>query len=344
MARSKKVNLRAEYNKRRKVDQATRRAKTRKDKANELQAKRKRLQRQKKAMQMRPGKVDNNLQPINVPSSIPDPTKETPCGELIHVVTCCDENYLKLVPAVLKSMYVNNSFNNIVFHLLYYGTNVRLKPIKTLFDDFPNIELRVYNKDLRGVKYNNHLPHVSSATMLRLYIADELNDVKGKVIYLDLDIIVSMNLRQFLDLDVPKTGIAAKSSLRKNMLKCWTAAVNSKAKYAHPHSFNAGILVMDLDLLRKNDFTNKVMSLWKKYPECNDQIILNLYCDGEYAELPKNFNVFNHQDDHILSQYDDFILHFVGRKPWDKGKCSNRKLWQLYDRPRIRSLWSNKRK
>jgi len=120
--------------------------------------------------------------------------------------------------------------------------------------------------------------------------------------------------------------------LKPNLMNQWLEKCGSSARYPHSRSFNAGVLLIDLDKARANAFTDKIMALWKKHPECNDQILLNFYCDGVYGELPPQYNVFNTQDDELVNRHQgDFIIHFIGsKKPWNWYTCPNKWLWLVY--------------
>lgn len=254
----------------------------------------------------------------------------------MNVVFGSDENFLNLIPTVVRSVHTHNSKHKITFHLLYNGRRSFLPFLDEEFAKFPNYELRVYDRGLSDMKFPQlrTLSHISSATMLRLFIPSILENLNGKVLYLDLDLLVNMDLTEIFNLEVPEIGIVAKRSLIKGLMREWLKDAKSKAKYTAPHSFNAGVLLMDLDKLRASGYVEKMTELMEKYPECNDQILLNLYCKGSYGKLPPYCNIFNHLEGRKVHKYDNFILHFTGaRKPWKQPgrKCPNRKIWHKFE-------------
>lgn len=73
--------------------------------------------------------------------------------------------------------------------------------------------------------------------------------------------------------------------------------------------------MISLNKLRRNHFTDKAMEFVEKWG-LNDQIILNLYCNGEYDELPMQYNFWAGRDDYRNTSAHG-IVHFAGpNKPW----------------------------
>ena len=87
---------------------------------------------------------------------------------------------------------------------------------------------------------------------------------------------------------------------------------------------------MDLSILRKNNFTKKCLQIFDNYPYI-DQVIVNLYLKGGHEDLPAQYNIFNSQDDHLIQNHKDYILHYVGpAKPWNKSS-PNQSIWKEYE-------------
>merc|ERR1711907_879224 len=56
-------------------------------------------------------------------------------------------------------------------------------------------------------------------------------------------------------------------------------------------SFNAGILLMDLSVLRAADFTQWAMSFVLQYKQ-HDQATLAYFCHNQHNNLPEEWNVY----------------------------------------------------
>lgn len=244
---------------------------------------------------------------------------------MMNIIFCADEKYLKLLPTVLNSISTNNDMSDITFHLLH---NIKEEQILNRYKTYTSkkygSKLLTYQVS-KEFKYKNSLNHVTDATMLRLLIPEIIN-IKGTVLYLDLDIVETANISKILNLNVGHKGISGKTSIRDNVIEDMSFG-EIKPNYK---TLNAGVLIMDLELLRKNNFTEKCLNLLEKY-SYNDQVIINLYLGGVYSELPEQYNIFNNQDDKLLLNHKEYILHFVGsQKPWI-CKVSNMGIWKKFE-------------
>lgn len=232
----------------------------------------------------------------------------------IHICFCTDQNLVSLIPVVINSILKYNK-HNFVVHIIH--TNETNIDILNKFN-FDRIEWKFYKKDW-SEKYSG-LKHVSNATMLRIFIPDIIKE--KKIIYLDIDIIVRMDLEELYNYDCGITGIALKTSLVKSMGK-------TVMNFGNLKSGNCGVMVMNLDKLRKNDFVNKCLKIHNKDVNgSHDQYLINMYCQGKHAKLKNYHNVFNGQDDKIIGLRNKYILHYAGsKKPWNSD-VKNNSLWK----------------
>ena len=256
--------------------------------------------------------------------------------EKVNIVFTTDSKFYWIIPTVVNSILQSNKNCEFDFTILYTNSHNDLEYKQFCANVAEIISLETYNislyeEDISTRQYNG-LAHVSSATMIRLFIERILFNKIGRVLYLDLDLIVNTDLGWVNKIEVGETGICAKNSIINNVMAGWLGKADSNLHYPHRYSFNAGVMVMDLEILRSKNFTERVLNFWKENPECNDQIILNFYCDGKYNPLPERYNLYNYQDDSHIKKYpNNFILHFVSsRKPWSTHNCKNRRLWKKY--------------
>jgi lipopolysaccharide biosynthesis glycosyltransferase len=190
--------------------------------------------------------------------------------------------------------------------------------------------------------YTSPLTHVNECCLDRLDISEieyRTNDV-NRMIYMDIDILVLGDISQLMHIDTGVMGMAAKSSKVKNVVQNWLKKYDvSEAKYPYSKSFNAGVVVVDIDKLNRNNYYQTVQDLWSKY-HVNDQILLNMYAKARYSELEGRFNVFVGQDDNDYSLNQQLgnasakIVHFIGsHKPWKssaKKYKHSQTLWKLW--------------
>ena len=110
-------------------------------------------------------------------------------------------------------------------------------------------------------------------------------------------------------------------------------------KINNKKSGNAGVILMNLDILRKNKFTDKCLEIHKKNKNKHDQWIINNYCKCNYVRLLPRFNIFLYQDDYLIEK----------NSGCNKMVCENCKVsfcWLCLvspvDYPHFNSLGSNK--
>ena len=258
----------------------------------------------------------------------------------INVVTSVDMNFVKYFPTLVNSISKNTSVP-IKLYLLTRGIDDRTKN-KILSLNFPKIQIDIIEMDNYLKNVNFYLPkNITKSTIDRLFLTSLLPNLK-KAIYLDIDLIVNADLKKLYNMSTSNKGICAKTCISKDYkdirgeLKVW--AKNDKGVIkAFPGKinlksscFNAGVMVLDLDKLRKNNFENKMIAIMTKYPLI-DQFLLNLYANGDYRELPASWNVFASQD----NPKEKNIIHWVGcyGKPWDNHKVSFYSYWKKYYYP-----------
>ena len=71
---------------------------------------------------------------------------------------------------------------------------------------------------------------------------------------------------------------------------------------------------MNLETLRKNNFTEKCLNIHDKNKNKHDQWIINKYAEGKHTFLKSRFNIFLNQDDYLVCKEVEFILHYAGSK------------------------------
>ncbi|CEM29492.1 unnamed protein product [Vitrella brassicaformis CCMP3155] len=251
----------------------------------------------------------------------------------LSIVLSTDNQLIKRIPTLLNSIYMNNKQERV--HLYVVVTNdveERNKKLLRLLvaEKFPTFTLEMldFNYNLR---YTKTLKHVTIATMCRLMLPKILPEI-DRVIYLDIDTIVHGPLRKMFEMDIPETGVTGRTSLSPNLINSWLRHDNiwPAIRYQSSKSFNAGVLLVSLETLRRNRFVDRVMS-WVNTWGVNDQIAFNLYCNGTYGELPAAYNVFVGQDTVIKGP--PVVLHYAGSsKPWNPtyGKRRMRLFWEKY--------------
>jgi lipopolysaccharide biosynthesis glycosyltransferase len=155
-----------------------------------------------------------------------------------------------------------------------------------------------------------------------------LKDV-AKVLYLDVDILVRGDVGDLYDINVKDHVFAGK----KSRLDGWSNLVHvitrvslrlpaqqawALRRRAHEtgklsaDTYNAGVLLMNLNRMRKDNFIENHLYLVEKL-HLNDQDVMNFYSKGKALRIGDEWNYVPTQD----YAKDPKIVHFAGPvKPW----------------------------
>ena len=196
-----------------------------------------------------------------------------------------------------------------------------------------NLEsIKVYKFDKKNIKFPNlNNNHISEATYYRLYTSSYLpNDIKH-ITYLDADTVCTNNptnhiMRIQSKLDDNKS-IAVKTEMNRQPD---TSALFDKLQMSSKKYFNAGVMVINLDLWKENNIEDKArdkMVLLADKIQFWDQDILNSIIDGDYVELDSELNYIVSLDTNALRNMKKEIklsdenlpqfIHYAGSsKPW----------------------------
>jgi len=145
-----------------------------------------------------------------------------------------------------------------------------------------------------------------------------------RLIYLDSDTLVFRDLSELFDLELPVGKILAAVPDSETLTlgddsRTLASAMNLSAAGGY---FNAGVLLLNLNELREQNFTEKSLGLfenWKGHYRFWDQSAINFLLHGRIHELPEHWNRaawrFDEQGDNTL----DCVLHYTTSAPWLGG-------------------------
>jgi lipopolysaccharide biosynthesis glycosyltransferase len=186
---------------------------------------------------------------------------------------------------------------------------------------------------------------ITISTMDRLLLPQLLDDV-ARVIYLDIDTLVLGDLTELGRLDLGGSPVAARDSNVSEFHEWRLAAKRLRGPIAselmrrmgHSHGYgraalNAGVLVLDLDRMRRDDFTRTYLGWVERYG-LHDQDVMLAYAGADRYVLEPRWNALPALEDVV----DPAIIHWAKQdKPWGPGLTYRRELWQEYaERARAR--------
>ena len=212
-----------------------------------------------------------------------------------------------------NTMTINN-FEKFVYLAGKYGQHVK----------FYNVERICANK-INEIKtrFPQVLSHrVTIGTMYRLLITDIFPESIKKIIYLDSDMIVNLDINELWKIELGDKALAAvpesqaDTSFFKQVSRVHHLISSEKVKYED--YFNVAVMSANLDKLRAEKQTlQRGMEFVFDTPECvaHDQDLLN-YCFGnDYVHLPNRFDRFITSERAEKQSVRNVIYHFTGSNP-----------------------------
>lgn len=255
--------------------------------------------------------------------STPPPT--TTC-----VSVCCNDGYIPVLHVFLKSLFLNNPNEPLEIHVFNDGISTKnTKLIEYLSRRFNKLlYFHTVNDDIFAT-FPSGTPALkfSRAANLRLAIPNLLPN-HNKTLYLDIDTLVEGNIRELYDTDLNGFLIGA-------VIDLGIGAASHPKRLGYPEEYyyiNSGVLLMDLDGLRRFHFYEKCVEEYAKYPDLYlfpDQDIINMLLFDKIKKLPLKYNAQVYLFDkslHIPAPWDNqvenalsnpAIIHFNNtNKPW----------------------------
>ncbi len=260
----------------------------------------------------------------------------------VHVAWIFDDAASVEATVALTSVAAHaNPDRSYVLHLLVVDVSpARLEALTSL--SARNFAVRVQRLSLSASAYPE-LPRAKQVVMERIALGRHLPDI-DRVLYLDTDLVALRDVGALFDteLDGCPIGAAVDLNVQRRRIRGRPMAgeptverhlekVLSISGQLQERYFNSGVLLLDLDAMRKRGFEDQARTMVSEHPDIismADQDVLNRMLVRETMLLDGRWNVFppptrwyfvsgteadRERNRHLA---DPFILHFAGGKPW----------------------------
>lgn len=251
----------------------------------------------------------------------------------IHIACNIDSNYLKYCTVMLTSLLENNGSEEIHIHIIGSQLNDddRLK-LRSLTEGKYRQKCSFYSPEdeLLSLCRVDERSYISLATYYRVFLDRILPQHINKVIYLDCDLIVNGSIKGLWDQDISDVSVGAVDDMFGGLSSSF-----ERLHYpAEKGYFNAGVILINLDKLRKGNFSERASVFLKNHVSelvYYDQDVLNALLYNDKKMLPLRWNI---QDGFLrrrrvqrmtadsLKKIDKeidntVIIHYTGsKKPW----------------------------
>ena len=241
--------------------------------------------------------------------------------EIIPIFFAVDDKYVPFLAVTLQSLVNNASQENYyVIKVLYTNMSEESKEkISKYTRENVNIEyvdLNYYIEKIKEKLYTRD--YFSMTTYFRLFISN-LYPQYNKAIYLDCDIVLLKDIAELYNIDIGDNllGAVPDDIIQKNeVFQEYVEKVVGVASYKT--YFNAGMLVMNLDELRKFQFQEKFLYLLEniKFSVVQDQDYLNRICKGRVKLIETAWNLMPTASDDMKEEDIKLIHYNYQYKPW----------------------------
>lgn len=206
----------------------------------------------------------------------------------IHIVTNMDNKYIYPSLISINSALMNSDKNKttIVYHILFSGEIRRrnIDKIKSLLYLYPrNLEFIFYNM---GKSFNNYKKNCFSEVTFYRLLTPIFMPVE-KVIYLDSDVLIFGDLKDMYNLQCFNYYVLG-------FLDVLSDGVDYLGLKSDKY-INAGVLLLNLDLIRKKKKYFELLYMTKNNNKLNnhDQTIINYIFYPNIGILPSKYGIFN---------------------------------------------------
>ena len=215
-------------------------------------------------------------------------------SNFINIVLASDGNYAQHACVAMTSV-LNNTDKPEQIRFFLIDDNIDKNNKKACMQSVANNGgqlhiIKANEKALSNVFVSGNL---TRAAYFRLDIPNILPDDVKKVIYIDCDLLVLDDIKKLWHFDMQNKPVAAAEDF---------GILSSSGKYAEKAAnigieqgdsyFNSGVLLMDIEQWRKNDYATKLINLvGERNFRHHDQDALNYMFIRKWAKLPLRWNI-----------------------------------------------------
>ncbi|MEF2966604.1 glycosyltransferase family 8 protein [Paenibacillus sp. M1] len=233
--------------------------------------------------------------------------------ELVLTLNDKDGNYAKHAGVVLASIF-SNTQQTINVHIVHDDTlseenKAKLAQLVEAFHHNIYFYHVTVPGDLQEVAASvNKIDYWTIASMYRLLLP--LIIPADRVIYLDCDIMVNMDINDLWSIDLGDRYMGAVLDQGQNLLEYFATLGLDPERY-----FNSGVILFHLDNIRNRPtWYVEMLDFLRRHPTVTmpDQDVLNAVYGSHYIQMEQRFNTFAQPGLDLENR----IVHFAGDSKW----------------------------
>ena len=273
-------------------------------------------------------------------------------NKTIPLVYATDNNYALPTAVSIASALESANIDTVYDIYVIVGgdfSRINEKRINQVLEKYPKHKITFFNMQDQYKNSNINTKYITIATYYRLQIASLLENL-NKCIYIDSDTFVAKDLSELYNENIDDkyiAGVRAAGYLIPDKTK---ETMNELELPNIDQYINAGIILFNLDNIRKDNMESVFHSLIPKNYKDQDQSILNKACYGKIKILNLKFNAGTPQslldsesyntrewlrmaftkEEWDYARLNPVIVHYVGTiKPWNKITSDYADLWWI---------------
>lgn len=237
----------------------------------------------------------------------------------VNLFFACDNAYIPFLSVALTSIRENRDpHRSYVIRVLHTGMTAAVqRRLRKQLEapgfilEFPNIchHVEAFAQRLHTRDY------YSSSTYYRLFIP-ELYPELSKALYLDCDLVLQEDVAQLFDLPLGNDLVGAVPDGIVGAVEEFKLYVQNRLDMVRAEDyFNAGVLLMNLDAMRKWNFADRFLELLGRvtFQVGQDQDYLNVLCRGKVRYLGNEWNTMPNG----VGVHTPKLIHYnMDAKPW----------------------------
>lgn len=207
----------------------------------------------------------------------------------MNVLYTCDDNYIWIMGISMISLFENNK--NVEFICVYLlGDNISSDNkllLKELANNYDR-EIHIIDVPILDIPYSLLSKRWPLSAFTRLFSGQLLPLSLKQIIYIDCDTIIKKNIQQLQNIELDGLIFAG---VKDCISSVYTRNIGIDKDFAY---INAGLLIINLEALRKVNISKKIDDYLKEYNSLvnyADQDILNGIFHKQIKILPPQYNV-----------------------------------------------------
>lgn len=246
---------------------------------------------------------------------------DTKISKEIPIFFAVDDGYCPFLAVAIQSLIDNSSAENTyLIKILHTDISDENKKKIAKYErenvDIEFVDLNYYIQKVKDKLYTRD--YYSKTTYFRLFLPN-LYPQYDKVLYLDSDIVILDDIAKLYNTEMGDNLVAAAPDdvIQFNeVFQVYVEKVVGVADYRR--YFNAGILLMNLDEMRKFKFQEKFLYSLDRvtFAVAQDQDYLNRLCKGRVKLIDRIWNRMPIEDPKIKTENVKLVHYNLAFKPW----------------------------